>query len=237
MARKIASSCLSLIIGCGYTSQREMCRCDQVLAFDIDKERIFQARRKDRRAHYAVCDARFLPLRSGHFEDVVCTDVLEHIADYEKVLLNIIRLKPRFIYLRYPTETREKLLIRASRVYREQHWGKIHVTIVGTKRVTDILDKKGYEARIELTSATSTFNRLILQSLLEKLRIRYRIPDLGLVEFFEERALNRFLVFISRQIGILGNLTHLLWKYLRIATIHDNYIVRAALQNLDHSDR
>jgi hypothetical protein len=207
-----------------------MCRCDQILAFDIEKKKILQAKRNDRNANYALCDARFLPLRSGQFEDVVCTDVLEHIVDYKKALFNIIKLKPRFIYLTYPTETMEKLLTRGSRVYREQHWGKIHVTIVQTKMVTDILDKKGYRVRIELTSATGILSRLILQFLLEKLHIAYEIPDLGLVDFLDERALNRFLVFISRRIGLLGNLTRFLWKYLRITTIHDKYAVRATLR-------
>jgi ubiquinone/menaquinone biosynthesis C-methylase UbiE len=59
------------------------------------------AREKDPYAHYVVGDARALPFRNG-FYDVVCTDVLEHIINYEVVLKEIVSLMPNFIYLRFP---------------------------------------------------------------------------------------------------------------------------------------
>jgi hypothetical protein len=231
MTKKAALGCFSLAIGCGLTSQRDLCKCDEIVGVDIDKKKIFEARKSDQLAHYVICDARFLPLRPGRFEDIVCTDVLEHIAEYERVLINMVKLKPHFIYLRYPTEVREKLLIKGSKVYREQHWGKIHVTIVKTEKIVNLLKEEGYEISVGLTPATSTFNRLILQVLLEKLGIRYEIPDLGFISFSENRRLYRFLAWVSSLMGSIGYLTYFLWRYLKIATIHDNYIVRAALHD------
>ena len=67
--KKIALSCVSLIIDCGCTSQRDICRCDRVLVFDIDKERILQARRNDQNAHHAVCDVLFSRLCPSQIED------------------------------------------------------------------------------------------------------------------------------------------------------------------------
>jgi hypothetical protein len=220
MTKNVVSGFFSLVIGCGYTSQRSSCRCNEVVAIDIDKEKILRAKEGDRDAHYVVCDARSLPLRSGCFEDLVCTDVLEHIADYREVLFNIAELEPRFIYLRYPTETREKLLIKGSRIYREQHWGKIHVTIVKTRRVVDVLERKSYNVEVEFALATSTFTRLILQGILELFGFKYKIPDVGLLSFSEDRSLFRFLVFLSGYLGyLMGHVTRFL--------IHDNVILYA----------
>jgi hypothetical protein len=233
MAKCTNSPCFSLVIGCGNTSQRHLCKCDEVLAFDIDTQKVIKARKNDPYAYYLICDARFLPLGLVSFEDIVCTDVLEHIIDHEKVLRNIAWLKPHSIYLKYPTEIREKLLIRGSKVYREQHWGKIHVTVVQTSKIKRLLEKEGYEIHFEPTAANGTLNRLILQSLLEKLRIRYEIPDLGFISFSQDRTLYKLLVFLCYEIGLIGHITRFLWKLLKIETIHDDYIVRATLRRTD----
>jgi len=215
----------SLVIGCGYTSQRDLCRSKEVIAIDIDATKVKKAKKLDQNTYYIVCDALFLPFRPCFFVDVICTDVLEHIMTYEKVVGNIAELKANLVYLRFPTEAREKLLIKTSRVYREQHWGKIHVSIVQPAKVIEILKNFEYSAHKDFTSATSTLTRLVMQILLEAVKCDYRIPEIGLVSFPEERSLWKLIVCASRLFGMLGNITFLLYKLSRIETLHDSYII------------
>jgi len=216
----------SLVIGCGYTSQRSLCRANSIVCLDIDIEKIIIARKKDPFAYYIVCDARALPFREGAFYDVVCTDVLEHIINYEVVLKEIVKLKPKFIYLMFPTEAREKLLISCSKIYREEHWGKIHVRIVDVKEVAKFLLEHGYIVNIELTSASSTLQRIFLQKLLETFDVPYKIPEIGLVEFKATHLL-KFLVLLSMVIAQFGSISYFIWKFLRVQTLHDGYIISA----------
>jgi hypothetical protein len=225
---KGTSGCFSLVIGCGTTSQRSLCRCSSLVAIDIDKKKLSIAKEKDPYAYYIVADACSLPFRKGCFWDVVCTDVLEHISSYGKVVREIGELCPRFVLLRFPTEVREKLLVKASRVYREQHWGKIHVTIVNLDEVVNILDKFGYKISLKLTSASSTFTRIILHGILEKLNIKYQIPEIGLVKFKEQKRSYEILTYFCVFLGLLMSLPYyVLWRFFRLKTIHDGCIVCA----------
>jgi len=160
------------------------------------------ARRQDSRAHFIVCDALFLPFRPNSFNDIVCTEVLEHIPSYKKIIHNITKLAPKSIYLSFPTENREILLIKASRVYRERHWGKIHVRIVSTSEVINILKNYGYEVQIKRLQGTSTLHRLLAQSVLERINCDYDIPEIGFVSFRHTRLLYRFIVYVS---GLLAS--------------------------------
>jgi ubiquinone/menaquinone biosynthesis C-methylase UbiE len=220
----------SLVVGCGYTSQRDLCRCDEVFALDVDKEKILIAQKKDRNVHYAVCDARFLPLRSNCFEDVICTETLEHIINYEKVLFNILELKPGFIYLTYPTETREKLLVKISRVYAEQTWGKVHVEIVDTEKVVKLLQNYGYFVEVDFSSAESTLRRIFLQKTLEILHISYSIPDLGFITIQNEKFIHKLLIFSFSIVSRIGKLSYYFWKVFKIQTLHDSYIIKARVK-------
>jgi len=185
------------------------------------------ARRQDSRAHFIVCDALFLPFRSNSFNDIVCTEVLEYIPSYKKIIHNITKLAPKSIYSSFPTENREILLIKASRVYRERHWGKIHVRIVDVRSVVQTLLDHGYIVDIDLTSARSTLERIFLQKTLEILRIPYKIPDVGLVEFPTENLIYKFIVQASTIMGTFGIVSRLIWKFFKVQTLHDNYIISA----------
>lgn len=218
---------VSLVIACGYTSQRELCKGKEIVAFDIDSKKILSAKKIDQSAHYVVCDALFMPFKNRVFNDIVCTDVLEHIVNYEAVLNSILELKPKFIYLRFPTEAREKLLTRFSRVYKSEHWGKIHVRLVDVRSVVQTLLDHGYIVDIDLTSARSTLQRIFLQKTLEILRIPYKIPDVGLVEFPTENLVYKFIVQASTIMGTFGIVSRLIWKFFRVQTLHDNYIISA----------
>lgn len=218
---------LSLVIGCGYTSQRKLCSCNQILALDLDCDKILCAKKSDPKAFYLNCDVRFLPFREGMFFDIICSDILEHIRNYTYVLKKILQLRPIFIYLRFPTETREKLLVKISRVYAEQIWGKIHIGIVDVQKITKILESQGYIVEIELTSAGSTLMRIFLQKILEIFHITYAIPDIGLVVIPNEKSIHKLLIYFSSVIAHLGKLSYYFWKLFKIKTLNDNYIVKA----------
>lgn len=217
----------SLVVGCGYTSQRKLCKCGQIIAVDIDLVKILCAKKSDSEAFYFVCDVRFLPFRKGVFNEVICTDILEHIRTYKLVLAHILDLGPNFVYLRFPTETREKLLVKISRVYAEQIWGKIHVGIVDVQQVTTILQNHGYIVEIGLTSASSTLMRILLQKTLEIFHVPYTISDIGLMVIPNEKVLHKLLIYSSSVISHLGKLSYYFWKLSKIKTLHDNYIIYA----------
>jgi hypothetical protein len=218
----------SLVIGCGYSSQRALCKCDYVVCLDIDKEKLRIAKKRDPCAHYVVGDAQLLPFRSKCVYDAVCTDVLEHILCYEQVVVNIAKLSPKVIYLRFPTETREKLLIKVSRTYREEHLHKVHVVIVRPKKVIELLKRNGYEVNLDLTLGSSTLTRIILHSFFEKLGIKYRIPEIGLIKFEKECISYEAFAYVCSFLGLLISLPlFLLWKFFHIKTIHDGWIILA----------
>jgi hypothetical protein len=210
-----------LVIGCGYTSQRDKCLTDKVVATDIDRGKISVAKKGDPKAYFVVCDALSLPFKANVFEDVICTDVLEHLREYKKAILEIINLNPNKIYLRFPTKEREALLARVSQVYRTQHLGKIHVTIVDPHWIVEILEKRSYDVKIEVTDASSTLARCFLHSILEKFKIEYQIPEIGFINFFAKKKYYYILIYASAFFGkIFGYLPYLLWKVLKIKTVH-----------------
>ena len=113
--------------------------------------------------------------------------------------------------------------------------GKIHVRIVDVREVTRFLLDHGYIVDIELTSASSTFQRIFLQKLLETFDIPYKIPEIGLVEFkaTHYHKFLKFLVLLSMIIAKFGSISYFIWKFLRVQTFHDNYIISAVYKCQD----
>jgi len=222
---------LSLVIGCGYTSQRNYCKTSQVVALDIDRRKLIHARSQDSKAYFILCDANFLPFKPKSFFDVVCTDILEHVTTYENVVKEIVRLGSSILYLRFPTAEREKLLVKASKVYRKYHWGKIHVRLIDPNKMSAML-KSRYIIHLIPTPAFSTFQRLFLHKMLEIFGFQYAIPDVGLIIIPDQKFIHKFIIYLSFIFGqLFGYPSYCIWKFLRIKTIHDNYIVHAYLRS------
>jgi ubiquinone/menaquinone biosynthesis C-methylase UbiE len=67
----------------------------EVHALDISQQAIAYARSRFPHFHFYVADAANLPFKDASFDAVFCLEVLEHVADPEKVLLEIMRcLRP-----------------------------------------------------------------------------------------------------------------------------------------------
>lgn len=219
---------LSLVVGCGFSSQRNLCKRQGIVAVDIDKEKIVLAKKADPQTHFVVSDARFLPLTPGFFGDIVCIEVLEHIVNYELALLNIVRLRPREIYLTFPTELKEKLLVKTSKVYREQHWKTVHVAIVQPRKVVSILKKHGYQVKVDVRPGSMALIRATMSTIFDLSNFDYEIPEIGFVSFRQEKLLYRLIALLSTVFGlILGRILYVPWKLFKIKTLHDSYIIRA----------
>ena len=217
-----------MVVGCGFSSQRNLCKSQEIVAVDVDKEKIVYAKRDDPQADFIVSDGRFLPFRSDLFDDVVCIEVLEHIVNYEHALLSIVMLRPREIYLTFPTELKEKILVKTSKVYRKRHWKAVHVAIVQLHKVVSILEEHGYEVKVDVRPGSMTLIRATMSALFDLFKFEYEIPETGFVSFQQEKLLYRVVVFFSTVFGlILGRLLYIPWKLFRMKTLHDSYIVRA----------
>ena len=90
-----------LDVGCGggFTSEFLAQRGAQVTGIDLSSATIESAREHAKTSHlkidYLVGSGEDLPLPAGHFDVVICVDVLEHVSDLPKTLSEIHRvLKP-----------------------------------------------------------------------------------------------------------------------------------------------
>jgi len=81
------------IIGCG--SQEEMSiineKCDG-FGIDISEVAIKKSRKKYPKSRYCISDATELPLRENSFDCVICSEVIEHVEDSEKLLSEVRRI-------------------------------------------------------------------------------------------------------------------------------------------------
>jgi len=75
-----------LDVGCGYQPYRCLFKTSHYVGLDISLER----------RPTVVGDARFLPFKDGAFDGIICSEVLEHVFEKEKVLEEIRRvLRPK----------------------------------------------------------------------------------------------------------------------------------------------
>jgi ubiquinone/menaquinone biosynthesis C-methylase UbiE len=82
-----------LIIGCGSKDDMSIIndKCKGV-GIDISAEAIKKSKKKYPRFKYFVADATNLPFPTSSFDCVVCSEVIEHVPEEEKVLLEAKRV-------------------------------------------------------------------------------------------------------------------------------------------------
>lgn len=95
--------------------------------------------------HIAQGDGARLPFADGEFDQVICTETLEHVDDDEAMLRDLIRvLRPGgVLVVSVPDEYSERLLWRLSSRYRTAPGG--HVRIYRRKRIKGMLKENGAE--------------------------------------------------------------------------------------------
>lgn len=95
--------------------------------------------------HMAQGDGMSLPFKDNEFDQVICTETLEHVDDDEGMLRDLIRvLRPGgVLVVSVPDEYSERLLWRLSSRYRTAPGG--HVRIYRRKRIKGLLKENGAE--------------------------------------------------------------------------------------------
>lgn len=83
-------------IGCGEGFKTQwMAKEGEAVGIDISEENISFARKKYSGVDYRVMDAEYLEFEDGYFDRAYCLDVMEHVDNLEKVIIEIRRvLKP-----------------------------------------------------------------------------------------------------------------------------------------------
>ena len=95
--------------------------------------------------HIAQGDGMSLPFKDDEFDQVICTEPLEHVDDDEAMLRDLIRvLRPGgVLVVSVPDEYSERLLWRLSPRYRTAPGG--HVRIYRRKQIKGLLKEHGAE--------------------------------------------------------------------------------------------
>ncbi|WP_105104372.1 class I SAM-dependent methyltransferase [Microbulbifer pacificus] len=97
------------------------------------------------RVQFSVSDALQLPFSDDFFDVVVCSEVLEHIPDYERVLAEITRvLKPGGVFVAtVPAYFPEWVCWKLSEAYHQVEGG--HIRIFREKQLRHSIEQHGHQ--------------------------------------------------------------------------------------------
>jgi len=99
----LAAQGVSLDLGCGtgiYSVDLVRKGCE-VVSLDISRSYLLKARKLsvtlgvEHMQNFIEADAEYLPFRSNAFDFVLCSETLEHVADYKRTLFEIFRILRR----------------------------------------------------------------------------------------------------------------------------------------------
>ncbi len=217
----------ALVVGAGsQTTQRSICRFPELVVLDISSKWLRSVRRADLSASYVLADAQLLPFGVETIREVVCTEVLEHIERYDRVLSEIFRIRPVSIYLTFPTNRKEKLLSSLFRGYKDQV-GSFHVSMIDPVKLKQTFADSGYAVELSATSAFGIFSYGFILLLLELLRIPYVFHDDGSMIFNRPSPLLSAIVKLGHVVGYLGFLVEFATHIFGIPVLNDSHIVEA----------
>ena len=124
-----------------------------VFGFDMSQEDVLKAKENfkdfdedslEKSCTFGVTDARKLPFRDSSFDYVICSEVLEHIIEFEKVIEEINRiLKPEGVFsASVPKFFPEWICWKLSKAYQEMPGG--HVRIFKYSHFKSSILKRGF---------------------------------------------------------------------------------------------
>ena len=132
-----------LDIGCGQGRHiHRVYMCDNVLAIGMDiklddiakTQKMFRVLEQDDPGNKSKCgvtagNVLFLPFADNTFDHIICSEVLEHIPDYENALAEIDRiLKPNgYLTISVPRLWPEKICWALSESYHNEKGGHVHI--------------------------------------------------------------------------------------------------------------
>ena len=102
---KISSGESFLEVGCaqGHFEKAALHYTENVFGSDFELGHVLKAS-KSCRAFFSVANAERLPFKSGCFDFVLCTEVLEHVPDWKLALKELQRVSRRKILVTVPLE-------------------------------------------------------------------------------------------------------------------------------------
>lgn len=134
-----------------------------VFGGDYEFRKLAVAKKKFPRAHFAGINAEMLPFRGRSFDFVLCTEVLEHVPDWEKALKELQRVARKKIIVTVPLE--KGLFWRTVSVFREMKT-RGHLHRISSNDLKKGVGKEWAVARQEIVATPSRhLNRVIGKSL------------------------------------------------------------------------
>jgi len=118
----------------------------EIWGMDIDKSRIALSKNKiyDKNVHLVLGFSEKLPFRNSDFDMIYCSEVLEHVNNLKKSLLEIGRVTKPFgkVYFTFPNKKSEELLSKINPGYFSQIG---HKRIVSPPFIISFFKKRGYK--------------------------------------------------------------------------------------------
>jgi len=120
--------------------------------FGVDKYRsaVIFGNKKYKKLNIKYADAHSLPFKAGSFDLVICTEVLEHVKDPSKVLLEIKRVLKKDGKVVVEMDS-GNILFRASWYWwtnlRSGVWRDAHIHLFNTKKLEKTILKNGFKIK------------------------------------------------------------------------------------------
>ena len=129
-------------VGCGrgvlneYLSRRGV-RVDHYICCDINEQYLREARGVN--TSRVLCDAHYIPIRERAADLAVCSEVLEHLENPLRALVNVFSSSSRYVLVTFPDEgVKNALGFR----YPE------HISDIELKEVLYVANRLGYKVRL-----------------------------------------------------------------------------------------
>jgi len=187
-----------LNIGCGKGQNIPVIRKrGNLYCVDISPESIEIAKQKYPENNYIVSTAEDFITEDNFFDEIYCFDVLEHVDDLDKVLLNIHKmLKPNgLLYVEVPFDKSERMLLKVNPNYFNE---------IGHKRIFEFKDiNKYFEDKFKIKKVIKSrgIANLYLYLLFKfKIKIEDQMGSISKKDFLFERFLTAITIWFDKNI-------------------------------------
>lgn len=160
-----------LEVGCaqGHFESHALKYCGNVFGADFSTQKLLAASENAENAFFVAMDAEMLPFKKGSFDFVLCTEVLEHVPEWKKALLELQRVARKKILITIPLEKGVfwRLLSLASPMKDRGHLHRLD-----SKQIKEASGGGWRAAKLQLIATPSRhLNKLLSNRLGEKLGI------------------------------------------------------------------
>jgi len=144
-----------LEVGCaqGHFEKKVSGLCRNVFGADYAFEKLPAAKKKVAKAEFVGINAESLPFKAAGFDFVLCTEVLEHVPDWEKAFKELQRVSRKKILVTVPLEKGYfwRILSKFKAMKTRGHLHRLDST--------DLVEKAGKEWKVSRYEIVSTPSR------------------------------------------------------------------------------